>query len=136
MGLWTFYDFRDARGVNVIRHWLDRIPAKSAAKINTRILFMRAIAVWPEQYVSSLKGWPHLVELRVGSFGNQYRPIGFYGPERHQFTIVLVTIEKGKIPKRVLETADENRRIVLADRTRCCEHAFDTTPIDPESRNE
>src|SRR6266571_1531036 len=98
MSLWTFYDFRDARGVNLIRHWLDTLPAKASAKIDTRILFMMAIQAWPEQYVSALVGWPRLVELRVGSAGTQYRPLGFYGPQRREFTIVLGAIEKGKLP--------------------------------------
>lgn len=125
MAVWTFYDFRDRRGTNLIRLWLDGMPDKARAKINARILFMQALPVWPEQYVSSLKGWPELVELRVVSTGNQYRPLGFYGPERHEFTIVLGTLEKGKLPRRVLEAADENRRIALADRNRICKHEFD-----------
>ena len=125
MSLWTFYDFRDTRGVNLVRQWLDSLPPRAAAKINTRLLFMRAIQVWPEQYVSALVGWPGLVELRVGSSGNQYRPIGFYGPRRHDFTIVLGSIEKGKLPSRVLEVANENRRIVIADGNRICEHEYD-----------
>src|SRR5271166_2568504 len=114
MPLWTFYDFRDTRGVNLIREWLDTLPPKASAKIDTRLLFMRAVYPWPEQYVSSLVGWPGWVELRVGSSGNQYRPIGFYGPQRCTFTIVLGAVEKGKLPRRVLEVADDNRKIVLA----------------------
>jgi hypothetical protein len=123
--MWTFYDFLDGRGVNLIRPWLDGLPAKARAKIDTRILFMQAIPVWPEQYVSALRGWPDLVELRVVSAGNQYRPIGFYGPRRHQFTLLLGATEKGKLPRRILEVADEHRKIVLADSGRIREHEFD-----------
>ena len=123
--MWTFYDFLDGRGVNLIRQWLDVLPDKARAKIDTRILFMRAIPVWPEQYVSAIKGWPELVELRIVSAGSQYRPLGFYGPQRREFTVVLGAIEKGKLPRRVLEAADENRKIVLADASRICEHQFD-----------
>ena len=119
-------DFLDGKGVNLIRGWLDSLPDKARAKINTRILFMRWMAVWPEQYVSSLKGWPALIELRIASTGNQYRPLGFYGPARREFTLVLGTIEKGKLPARVLEVADGNRRIVLdTGRARICGHEFD-----------
>jgi len=125
MAVWTFYDFLDSRGVNLIRQWLDTLPDKARAKINTRILFMRAIPVWPEQYVSALKGWPELVELRVVSAGSQYRPLGFYGPQRHEFTLVLGAVEKGRLPSRILEAADENRKIVLAGRGRTCKHEFD-----------
>ena len=128
MGTWTFYDFRSARGENLIRRWLDGLPPKAAAKINARILFMQAMLMWPEQYVSSLVGWPELIELRIVSAANQYRPLGFYGPGRREFTIVLGAIEKGKIPKRILEVADDNRKIALADASRICEHRFDKTP--------
>ena len=136
MSLWVFYDFRDTRGVNLIRQWLDTQPPKASAKIDTRLLFMKAIPLWPEQYVSALVGWPGLVELRVGSSGNQYRPIGFYGPRRRDFTLVLAAIEKGKLPNRVLEVADDNRRIVLADWNRICEHEYDKRADAPESSDQ
>jgi hypothetical protein len=125
MDSWTFYDFVDTRGVNLIREWLNSLPVKARAKINARMLFMRAMPKWPEQYVSALTGWPELVEFRVVYAGNQYRPLGFYGPKRREFTLVYGAIEKGKLPKRVLETADENRKIILADTSRVREHEFD-----------
>src|SRR6266404_640307 len=124
MALWTFYDFCDARGVNLIRGWLDGLPPKASAKIDARILFMMAVPVWPEQYVSSLTGWPGLLELRVVLDGIQYRPLGFYGPERHEFTLVLGSREKGKLPDRILEVAYGNRQTVLANRRRICKHEF------------
>jgi|SRR5580704_2388736 hypothetical protein len=128
MTMWKFYDFLDGRGVNLIRQWLDGLPTKAQAKIDTRLLFMQAIAVWPEPWVSALKGWPELIELRIGAAGNAYRPLGFYGPERREFTITLGAIEKGKLPRRVLEVADANRKIVIATaRNRICEHQFDKT---------
>ena len=126
MAMWTFYDFTEGRGANPIRTWLDGIPKKAASKINTRLLFMMAIPIWPEQYVSSLVGWPELVELRVVHAGVQYRPLGFYGPGRREFTIVLGVVEKGSVPSRILETADANRKLVeTTGRSRICEHQFD-----------
>src|SRR5258706_13877286 len=84
--------------------------------------------VWPEQYVSALKGWPALVELPVASFGSQYRPLGFYGPARREFTLGFGATEKGKLPSRILEAADDNRNLVLTTRrTRIREHEFDAS---------
>jgi hypothetical protein len=124
--MWTFYDFLDGRGVNLIRQWLDGLPAKARAKIDIRLLHMRAKTVWPEPWVSALTDWPKLIELRIGASGDAYRPLGFYGPERREFTIVLGAMEKGKLPTRVLEVADDNRKLVLAtSRTRICGHEFD-----------
>ena len=126
---WTFYDFLDGRFENnEIRQWLDSLPAKAASKIDVRILFMRTVRIWPEQYASALVGWPDLVELRVVFAGNQYRPIGFYGPQRGEFTLVLGAIEKGKLPRRILQLADENRKLAIADRRRICRHIFAKGP--------
>src|SRR5580704_10833210 len=128
MTVWRFYDFLDSRGANTVRAWLDTLPYKARAKINARLLFMQAKDVWPEPWVSSLKGWPELIELRIAAFGSAYRPLGFYGPERREFTITLGAVEKGKLPKRILEVADANRKIVIATaRNRICEHQFDKT---------
>ena len=93
---------------------------------------MRAIRLWPEQYVSALVGWPHIFELRIVSAGSQYRPLFFYGPSQGEVTLVHGTTEKGKIPRRVFEYADGNRRIVLADRNRIAEHDFRKGPSTPK----
>ena len=124
MNPWRFYDFLDGRGNNLIRAWLDSLPTKAAAKIDARIIFMRSIRIWPEQYVSALVNWPGLFELRVVSAGSQYRPLFCYGPNRGEVILVHGAIEKGKIPNRILEYADGNRKIVLADRARIVEHVF------------
>ena len=113
----------------MIRAWLDSLPEKAIAKIDARIVFMRATRIWPEQYVSALAGWPDLYELRVVSAGSQYRPLFFYGPSRGQVTIVYGAIEKGKLPKRVLEHADGNRQVATANRSRITEHVFRREPI-------
>jgi hypothetical protein len=131
MDMWKFYDFLSARGDNLIRQWLDSLPDKASAKIDARILYMRAVPVWPEQYVSAITGWPGLVELRVGSAGNQYRPLGSYLPGR-EFVLVLGAIEKGKLPKRVLQVAYDNRNIAITDRSRIREHEFTKTTTLPE----
>jgi hypothetical protein len=126
MNEWIFFDFLDTRGVNLIRQWLDSsdVPVKAAAKIDARILYMQAQATWPPQYVSALAGWPDLFELRIVSAGSQFRPIGFYGPSRGEFTLLIGAVEKSKIRSSVLEVADERRKIATQDRTRIRRHEF------------
>lgn len=129
MDSWTFYDFLDGRFENSeIRQWLDSLPVKAAAKIDVRILFLCSMRIWPEQYASALVGWPDLVELRIVFGGDQYRLIGFYGPQRGEFTLVLGAIEKGKLPGRILQLADDNRKLAIADRRRICRHVFAKGP--------
>lgn len=124
MSPWTFYDFLDSRGKNLIRPWLDSIPEKVAAKIDARIIYMRSVQVWPEAFISSLTGYPKIFELRIVSHGSQYRPLCCYGPNRGDVTILLGAMEKGKLPRRVLDNAEANRLIVEADNTRIEPHVF------------
>jgi Phage derived protein Gp49-like (DUF891) len=118
------------RGDNEFLLWLQSLPKAARIKIDNRILILRAIEVWPAQYVSALKGYEGIFELRIVFSGNQYRPLGCYGPGRGEFTFLLGTIEKGKLPKRVLEIAEQRRKIILLDRSRTCEHQFDEETTD------
>lgn len=125
MADWVFRDYLDQGGTNVIRAWLDSLPKAAKVKIDYRILLLRGISVWPPQYVSALKGCDDIYELRIGSSGVEYRPLGFYGPDRKEFTIVYGAIEKGgKLPKESYKTAKERAKVVISDRCRSCEHEF------------
>jgi hypothetical protein len=126
MGIWTFMDFVSDRGTNEILAWLNsrEVPFAAKAKINARIVSLQGFPLFPDQYFSAYKGWDDIYELRVSFSGAQYRPLGCYGPERRQFTLLVGGIEKGKIPKRLLEIADERRKIVHTDSQRITRHDF------------
>jgi hypothetical protein len=127
MGTWTFLDYLSTRGVNEIHAWLNSkdVPKLAKAKINARIAALRGFPIFPEQYFSSYKGWDELYELRVGFSGVEYRPIGFYGPERKQFCLLIGGIEKGKLPRSLLDAAEERRKLVIASpSSRTCPHDF------------
>jgi Phage derived protein Gp49-like (DUF891) len=124
MAIWTFRDYLDAQGYNVIRGWLDALPKRARAKIDGRIAILQGSESWPPQYISALKGYPGILELRVVDGGVQYRPLGTYGPLKREFTLLLGTIEKGKLAVRDCATAVQRRATVLADRSRTIEHEF------------
>jgi hypothetical protein len=127
---WTFFNYVTVRAsgerLNEIYEWLNsrEVPKKAKAKINGRLVALQGFPLFPEQYFSAYKEWDDLYELRIVSSGVQYRPFGFYGPKQKQFTILIGSIEKGKVPKSTLKVADERRKIVLADPSRICPHDF------------
>jgi hypothetical protein len=125
MDAWSFFDFVTERGENDILRWLNDIPKAAKAKINGRIVALRGFSIIPDQYISAYTGWPGLLELRIVCDNVQYRPFGFYGPIRGQFTLLVGGVEKGgKIPRSLLEVADERRKIVMADPRRIVSHDF------------
>jgi hypothetical protein len=123
---WTFRDFLDRRQVNVVREWLHTLPSTAQAKIDSILMLLRVMKTWPPQYVSTLRGYEGIYEIRAGSHGVQYRPLGCYGPDRKEFTILIGAVEKGgKLSKSECQTAVERRKIILGNYERTCEHKFD-----------
>jgi hypothetical protein len=127
--IWTFRDYLDESGGNLIRPWLDSLPLPVGVKIDARIRYLAESRIWPEQYISALRGCPQIFELRVVFGGSQYRPLGCYGLGLRAFTLLVGAIEKGKIPRPILETALARRETVLGDRNRSCEHDFTNSKI-------
>ena len=126
MGGWTFFDYVNARGENEILTWLNssEVPKEAKAKINARIITLQGFPIFPEQYFSAYKGWDDIYELKI-VYGNvQYRPFGFYGPNRRQFCLLAGGVEKGKVPKSLLEIAEKRRKIVIANPNQICRHNF------------
>jgi hypothetical protein len=114
----------DGRGINVVRAWIQTLPQAAQAKIDTIMLLLRDQKVWSPQYVSSLRGYQGVSEIRVNSCGVQYRPLGCHGPDRKEFTILIGSVEKGgKLSKDDCETAVERRKLI-SERGRTCEHDF------------
>lgn len=127
---WTFRDYQrpsdeggEAILVNEILEWTLGLPQKAQAKIDMVILALRGMAVWPAQYVSDC-GIEDIWKLRINSGGVQYRPLGFYGPQRRTFTLVIGAIEKGgRLPRGIAQSAIERKTRVL-EGWPTCEHEF------------
>ena len=125
MPWWRFLDYVNFRGESEIKNWASSLPKGAQAKLDARLLYLRAYKVWPPQYVSALRGFEGIFEFRIIHSGVQYRPLGCYGPGEREFTLLLGAIEKGgKLPRSDCEAAAERRRIILQDRSRVRDHEF------------
>jgi hypothetical protein len=122
---WSFRDYLTTNGTNEIKSWIESLPKAAQAKIDYILLVLRGSRNWPPQYVSALVDWDDIYEIRVVANGVQYRPLGCYGPERREFTLLIGAVEKGgKLPRAALEAAVQRRKIILSDRGRTDEHRF------------
>lgn len=114
MAYWTIKIFITPRGDNEIHDWLNAQGPKVRAKADKIIRHLEIEREWRRPYFDKFQGHEKLHEIRINCFGNEYRLIGCYGPERKDFTILIGAIEKniGKYePRSVLEIAEE--RIML-----------------------
>jgi len=106
------YDYVDMHGINVIRAWLDQQERKAKAKLNARlnVLEQRNRTEWAKFNVEVLKGDKDgLVAIKVLYLGTQYRLIGYDGPNRGEFTLLVCGREQNNkyIPLNVGRQAFE-----------------------------
>lgn len=111
---WAIYDYIDHRGENVVLAAINGFPISAKAAIN---LFVANIEVTPppldRRLVKPLKDkngerGKGLYEFRVNSYGVQYRPIVWYGPEskKREMTILAVAVEQNGrfVPSGICQT--------------------------------
>jgi hypothetical protein len=129
MNAWSFLNYLDERGTNPVRAWLlDRIevPVKARAKIQRILLQLAGTGIWTRPLASNLEGYDGIVEIRVRYMNIQYRLLGFRGPADRQFAILFPAREQGDqfVPINAPLIAQMRMGIVIANRSRVCEHSF------------
>jgi hypothetical protein len=126
MSPWRILDYVEADGANVICFWIDSLPIQAQVRIDTRIRYLEATAIWPAQYISALKTCHGIYELKIVSSGVQYRPLGYFGPSRQEFTLLMGSIEKGGElePRDFRKIAERRREVTDANRKRVVPHQY------------
>jgi hypothetical protein len=126
MSFWKFKDYLDQAGGNEIRGWLDALSKKARIKIDQRIRHLENVRHFHQepQYIKKLVGYEGIYEIRIVFAGDQYRPLGCYGPERGEFTLLIGAFEIGDRfdPKDAPDKAVERMTIILKDGSRVCAH--------------
>ncbi|HEY5174999.1 MAG TPA: hypothetical protein VII95_05485 [Terriglobales bacterium] len=129
MNEWSFWDYIDERGINLIQEWLmnkHEVPVKARAKIQLILLRLAGTALWTRPLASNLDDYDGIVEIRICRMNVQYRLLGFRGPDERQFTILFPAKEQGDefVPRTAPQIAQTRMHIVIADRSRVREHSF------------
>lgn len=117
---WTFRSYVNQQGKVLIREWYSGQSDAVQGTFDNRLKHLRVTKPqnWRRPLVEKLSGkCDGLVEIRFKADNVQHRPLGFYGPNSLEFTIVYFATEKGGkfIPKEACEIALERKKEVLAD---------------------
>ena len=95
---WTFRSYVFPNGEDEVAIWYGSQSTKVRATFDRRLHDLQQMAPheWREPYTKQLEGnCDGLVEIRFKADRVQHRPLGFYGPDKLEFTIVLCAIEQG-----------------------------------------
>ena len=116
----TFYDFVDAEGENVVYAWLHQIPTGAKQKFDRRMEHLEAMppGQWGtgSRFVDTLtdRACDGLFEIRVPLNGTQYRILGAHNGREPN--LLHCFVKRGaEVPQADCELAHVNRQIVMAD---------------------
>jgi len=120
---WRVYHFLSARRVNVIREWLDaeRVPSELRGKFQLQIDILEQSG--PKLVPGFISDGPVAKDIYKAKIKGkmQLRPRLCHGPMgQFEFTFLFGAIERDKkdIPPHCNVSAQENRKILIADQTR------------------
>lgn len=125
MSLWVFKSYlteSGEHGRDVINDWYNDLPVKAQAKFRVVLEQLRDKPLpWPQVLSKPLE--QGISELRFKINKILYRPLGFFGPDNGEFTLVMPAREQGDefIPRNALQTAIERKSIVQNDKERAHE---------------
>ena len=109
--LWTYYDFVDDRGNNVIRQWLAGIPPEVAAALDAMLDLMggKPPGTWARPYIDALSGTRYVREFRFKENRIQWRPLYCYGPGQMAVTLLVGASKKDRAwdPPNAIDLANE-----------------------------
>ena len=115
---YTFYDFVDDSGANVVREWLQGIPKGAKQKFNKWLMHLEAMppGTWTRPLVDTLSGrCDGLFEIRVALSGQRYRILGAHSPDRRP-TLLHCFLKSGrKVPDEECLQAQLKKDQVEAD---------------------
>lgn len=118
----TFYDYLDDDGCNVIHEWLQSVPKGAKVKLNKRLVHLEATppGQWKRPLVDTLDGHcKGLIEVRASLAGQQYRILGAHFGEDRKPTLLHCFIKiDDKVSDKDCDRALERKSKVLADPTK------------------
>ncbi len=129
MGLWTFKCYISENGRDLIGDWYSsELSPKAKAKFDTLLEHFRDTphTKWGSSYLRPLTGYEGIFEICFQVLNVVYRPLGFFGADRYEFTFLIGAREHGDRfePKTAPDTAQERMGDVLINKERAHECNF------------
>jgi hypothetical protein len=113
--MWAIRVYRSASGRSHVKDWYDGLPESTRGTVWAKIRFLKQQPrhYWKRPQFDELHGDGNgLGEIRFKLDNVQNILIGYFGPERMEFTIVAHAIEKGTRyrPPNAIKTAQARKR--------------------------
>jgi hypothetical protein len=125
LALWTFRSYIAPSGRDDVTDWYHEQgdAVQAAVDVAIEYLSQRPRNEWRRPHFDLLSGkkLKGIGEIRLDSDRVEYRILGWFGPNRPDFTLLIAASKKGKnyTPKSALATACKRRDALMQDGSRC-----------------
>lgn len=115
--IWKLKVFISINGVCDFEKWLAKQLPEDRAKIDIFLNRLLITELWSRKHVRPLTGYSKINEIVIKGKNIQLRPLGCFGPNRKEFTILLGAEERGNhfVPKDALIRAEERQKLVITN---------------------
>lgn len=131
---WLFRTFVSQTGRSDVQKQIDALSPVVLQHFSTRVRYLANTPKvdWHEPEAKKLQGVEYIYEIRFKS-AIQYRPLGFFGPNSNEFTIVIWASKKGSVwtPSGAIETAQRRRKEVIEGTASCADLQIDGENFPP-----
>ncbi|MEW6687557.1 MAG: hypothetical protein AB1452_00570 [Pseudomonadota bacterium] len=114
---WQFRTFVSPTGRNDVQQAVDEARPEVLEQFQVRVRHLANTQKidWHEPEAKKLKGVADIYEIRFKAERRQHRPLGFFGPQAGQFTILVWAEKKQDVykPADAINTASKRRNLVL-----------------------
>jgi hypothetical protein len=126
--IWTFKGYLSESGAPVIEEWYESLSAKEQVKLSTILEHMadNHNTDWNPNHVFPLSGYKGIYEIRFRVRNVLHRPLGCFGPNQNEFTLLIPAREQGDTfkPKGAPAIAMNRMEIIKAQKERARELSF------------
>lgn len=129
---WKFRVYVSQTGRSDVQNAINRLTLEgvTAFQVAVKYLAIMPITEWHEPKAKKLKGYRELYEIRFKADRKQHRPIGYFGPGKDEFTILIYATHKQDIydPSSALDSAEFRRKEIAGAKAR-------TSPLEIDGEN-
>lgn len=114
---WKFRTYVSQTGRSDVQNAIDslREPVREHFAVRVRYLANTPRIDWRKPQAKKLQGVQDIYEIRFKAANKQYRPLGYFGPEGDQFTILIWATKKDHVydPAEAIGSASRRRKDVV-----------------------
>jgi hypothetical protein len=120
---WRFNVYVSPSGSNGLQQQIDKLSPEIEQSFKVRIRYLSNTPKqdWKRPHAAKLQGVEEIYEIRFKANRVEMRPLGFFGPQENEFTILIWAAKKEDIyePPNAIKTAESRRKEIIRQQASC-----------------